>query len=40
MNLATMKQAYELAAGYGGAGLDQDESNLHFPLCTENKWLI
>jgi hypothetical protein len=37
MDLATMKQAHELAAGYGGAGLEQDENNLHCPLCTDNK---
>jgi hypothetical protein len=36
MDLATMTRAHELAAVYG-AGLDQDESNLHCPLCTENK---
>jgi hypothetical protein len=32
-----MKQAHELAAGYGGAGLEQDENNLHCQLCIENK---
>jgi hypothetical protein len=37
MDLATMKQAHELAAGYGGAGLEQDENNPHCPLCIENK---
>jgi hypothetical protein len=37
IDLATMKQAHELAAVYGGAGLEQDENNLHCPLCIENK---
>jgi hypothetical protein len=37
IDLATMKQAHELAAGYGGAGLEQDDNNLHCPLCVENK---
>ena len=37
IDLATMKQAHELAALYGGAGLEQDENNLHCPLCIENK---
>jgi hypothetical protein len=37
LDLATMKQTHELAAGYGGAGLEQDENNLHCPLCAENK---
>lgn len=37
MDLATMTRVHELAAAYGGAGLEQDENNLHFPLCTENK---
>jgi hypothetical protein len=37
MDLATLKQAHELAAGYGGASLEQDENNLHCPLCAENK---
>jgi len=32
-----MKQAHELAAVYGGAGLEQDENNLHCPLCAEKK---
>ena len=37
MDLATLRQAHELAAGYGRAGIEQDENNLHCPLCTENK---
>jgi hypothetical protein len=37
MDLATMTRAHELTAVYGGAGLDQDENNLHCPLCTEKK---
>ena len=37
MDLATMTRTHELAAAYGGAGLDQDENNLHCPLCIENK---
>jgi len=37
MDLATMTRAHQLAAAYGGAGLDQEESNLHCPLCVENK---
>ncbi len=36
MDLATMKQVHELAAAYG-VGLEQDENNLHCPLCIENK---
>jgi hypothetical protein len=35
MDLATMVRVHELSAVYGGAGLDQDENNLHCPLCTE-----
>ena len=37
MDLATMARVHELAAVYGGAGLEQDDSNLHCPLCTETK---
>jgi len=37
MDLATMTRAHELAATYGGVGLEQDESNLRCPLCAENK---
>ncbi len=37
MDLATMTRVHELAAVYGGAGLEQDENNLHCPLCTETK---
>jgi hypothetical protein len=37
MDLATVARVHELAAVYGGAGLDPDENNLHCPLCTENK---
>jgi hypothetical protein len=35
MDLATMTRAHELAGVYGGAGLEQDENNLHCPLCIE-----
>ncbi len=37
MDLATVTLAHELAAVYGGVGLDQEENNLHCPLCVENK---
>jgi len=37
MDVVTIKRLHELAAVYGGAGLDQDENNLHCPLCAENK---
>jgi hypothetical protein len=37
MDLATMTRAHELAAVHGGVGLDQEENNLHCPLCIENK---
>jgi hypothetical protein len=37
MDLATKARVHELAAVYCGAGLEQDENNLHCPLCTENK---
>jgi hypothetical protein len=37
MDLATKTRAHELAAVYGGVGLDQEENNLHCSLCIENK---
>jgi hypothetical protein len=37
MDLATTTRVHELAAVYGGVGLDQTESNLHCPSCTEKK---
>jgi hypothetical protein len=37
MDLVTMKRIHQLAAVYGCAGLEQDENNLHCPLCNENK---
>jgi hypothetical protein len=37
MDLATMTRVHELATVYGGVGLDQDEKNLHCPLCINNK---
>ena len=37
MDLATKTRAHELAAVYGGFGLEQEENNLHCPLCIENK---
>ena len=37
MDLATMTRAHELAAVYGGVGMDWEENNLHCPLCIENK---
>jgi hypothetical protein len=37
MDMAIMARVHELAAVYGGVGLEQDENNLHCPLCTENK---
>jgi hypothetical protein len=37
MDLATITHAHELAAVYGGAGLDPEENNLHYPLCIQNK---
>jgi hypothetical protein len=37
MDLATTTRVHELAAVYGGVGLDQTESNLHCPSCIENK---
>ena len=37
MDLATITRVHELAAVYGGVGLDEVENNLHCPLCTENK---
>ena len=39
MDLATMTRVHDLAAVYGGVGLEQDENNLNCPLCTENKQL-
>jgi hypothetical protein len=32
-----MKQAHELAAGYGGACSERYENDLHCPLWIENK---
>lgn len=40
MDLATMARVHDLSTVYGGVGLEQDENNLHCPLCTENKRLI
>jgi hypothetical protein len=37
MDMATMARVHELAAVYGSAGLDLDESNLHCPLCADKK---
>ena len=37
MDLATAARVHELAAVYGGVGLEQDENNLHCSLCIENK---
>jgi hypothetical protein len=37
MDLATIKHFHELAAGYGGAGLEQDENNLRCPFCIESE---
>ncbi len=37
LDLATLKRAHELAAVYGGVGLEQDENNLHCQLCFANK---
>jgi hypothetical protein len=37
MDLATVARVHDLAAVYGRAGLEQDENNLHCPLCIENK---
>jgi hypothetical protein len=37
MDLATKTRAHELAAVYGGVGLDQEENSLHCSLCIENK---
>jgi hypothetical protein len=37
LELAAKVRLHELAAAYGGAGLDQDEKNLHCHLCTQNK---
>jgi hypothetical protein len=40
MDLATITRAHELAAVYGDVGLEQDENNLHCPLCAENKSIM
>lgn len=40
MDLATTARIHELASVYGDVGLEQDESNLHCPLCIEKKWFI
>ena len=37
VDLATLTRVHDLAAVYGGAGLDPDENNLHCPQCVENK---
>jgi hypothetical protein len=37
LDLATITRAHQLAAVYGGAGLDEADSNLNCPLCNENK---
>jgi hypothetical protein len=37
MDVATIKQTHELAAAYGCAGSERDETYQHCPLCTENK---
>jgi hypothetical protein len=37
IDLATMVRIHELAAVYGGVGLDPDQDNVHCPLCIENK---
>jgi hypothetical protein len=34
---ATLIRVHELAAVYGGVGLEQDENNLRCPLCIQNK---
>ena len=36
----TLMRVHELAAGYGGAGLDSGDDNLHCQLCTEKKWVM
>jgi hypothetical protein len=36
MDAETTVRVHELAAVYG-VGLDQNEKNLHCPLCAENK---
>lgn len=40
MDLVTTTRLHELAAVYGGAGLDQDDNNLHCPHCIENKTIM
>ena len=36
----TLMRVHELAAGYGGVGLDAGDENLHCHLCTEKKWVM
>ena len=40
MDLATIAKVHQLAAAYGGVGLDLDEKTLHCHSCTENKRLM
>ncbi len=35
MDLATMARVHDLAAVYGGVGLEQDENNLNFPYALK-----
>ena len=37
MDLATIARVHELVADYGVAGSEQDENNLHCPLCADKK---
>jgi hypothetical protein len=37
---ATVARIHDLAAAYGGVGLDLNEDNLHCALCVENKVVI
>jgi hypothetical protein len=37
MDLATKARVHELAAVYCGVGLEQDQNNLHCPLCAERR---
>jgi len=37
LDVATTAQVHKLAAAYCGVGLDQDEKNLHCPLCAKYK---
>jgi hypothetical protein len=39
MDIVTITRVHELAAVYGGVGLDPDENNLHCRLCVENNVL-